>query len=82
MMFETSAFHDDCHAMRQVHRAGGFGKLIYNEGAYCDTPTAKARGLLVIRPELQASCLANVVASTHNPLARDTILEQQPHRIA
>ena len=29
MMFETSAFHDDCHAMRQIYRAGGFGKLIY-----------------------------------------------------
>jgi predicted dehydrogenase len=34
MMFETSAFHDDCHAMRQVYRAGGFGKLIYSEGEY------------------------------------------------
>ena len=34
MMFETSAFHDDCHAMRQIHRAGGFGKLIYSEGEY------------------------------------------------
>ena len=34
MMFETSAFHDDCHAMRQIYRAGGFGKLIYSEGEY------------------------------------------------
>ena len=34
MMFETSAFHDDCHAMRQIYRAGGFGKLIYTEGEY------------------------------------------------
>ena len=34
MMFETSAFHDDCHAMRQIHQAGGFGKLIYSEGEY------------------------------------------------
>ena len=34
MMFETSAFHDDCHAMRQVYRAGGFGKLVYSEGEY------------------------------------------------
>src|SRR5262249_6329137 len=32
MMFETSAYHDDCHAMRQVYRAGGFGKLVYSEG--------------------------------------------------
>jgi predicted dehydrogenase len=34
MMFETSSFHDDCHAMRQIYRAGGFGKLIYAEGEY------------------------------------------------
>jgi predicted dehydrogenase len=34
MMFETSAFHVDCYAMRQIYRAGGFGKLIYAEGEY------------------------------------------------
>ena len=34
MMFETSAFHDDCYAMRQIYSAGGFGKLIYSEGEY------------------------------------------------
>ncbi len=34
MMFETSAYHEDCHAMRQIYRAGGFGKLIYAEGEY------------------------------------------------
>ena len=34
MMFETSCFHDDCHAMRQIYRAGGFGKLVYSEGEY------------------------------------------------
>ncbi len=34
MMFETSSFHDDCHAMREIYRAGGFGKLIYSEGEY------------------------------------------------
>ena len=33
-MFETSAFHEDCYAMRQIYRAGGFGKLIYTEGEY------------------------------------------------
>jgi predicted dehydrogenase len=33
MMFETSAFHEDCHAMRQIHKAGGFGKS-YSEGEY------------------------------------------------
>jgi predicted dehydrogenase len=34
MMFETSAFRADCHAMRQILRAGGFGKLVYSEGEY------------------------------------------------
>lgn len=34
MMFETSAFHAPCHAMRQIYRAGGFGKLVYSEGEY------------------------------------------------
>jgi predicted dehydrogenase len=34
MMFETSGFHEDCYAMRQIYRAGGFGKLVYTEGEY------------------------------------------------
>jgi predicted dehydrogenase len=34
MMFETSAFHADVHAMREIYRAGGFGKLVYAEGEY------------------------------------------------
>jgi predicted dehydrogenase len=34
MMFETSAFHEDLHAMRQIYNAGGLGKLIYSEGEY------------------------------------------------
>jgi predicted dehydrogenase len=34
MMFETSCFHEDLHAMRQVYRAGGLGKLVYAEGEY------------------------------------------------
>jgi predicted dehydrogenase len=34
MMFETSAYHEDCYAMRQIYQAGGFGKLIYSEGEY------------------------------------------------
>ncbi|MFO0930242.1 MAG: Gfo/Idh/MocA family oxidoreductase [Gemmataceae bacterium] len=33
MLFETSAYHADCHAMRQIHKAGGFGTL-YSEGEY------------------------------------------------
>jgi predicted dehydrogenase len=34
MMFETSCFHEDLHAMRQIYNAGGFGNLIYAEGEY------------------------------------------------
>jgi predicted dehydrogenase len=34
MMFETSCFHADLHAMRQIYRAGGFGELVYTEGEY------------------------------------------------
>jgi predicted dehydrogenase len=34
MMFETSSFHEDLYAMRQIYNAGGFGKLIYAEGEY------------------------------------------------
>jgi predicted dehydrogenase len=34
MMFETSAFHNDCYAMRQIFNAGGFGKMVYTEGEY------------------------------------------------
>ncbi|MBN2375637.1 MAG: Gfo/Idh/MocA family oxidoreductase [Sedimentisphaerales bacterium] len=34
MMFETSCFRADCYAMRQIYRAGGFGRLIYSEGEY------------------------------------------------
>jgi predicted dehydrogenase len=34
MMFETSCFHEDLHAMRQIYNAGGFGKLLYSEGEY------------------------------------------------
>jgi predicted dehydrogenase len=34
MMFETSYFHADLHAMREIYKAGGFGKLVYAEGEY------------------------------------------------
>lgn len=34
MMFETSCFHEDLHAMRQIYEGGAFGKLIYAEGEY------------------------------------------------
>jgi len=34
MMFETSYYHNDLHAMRTIYRAGGLGKLVYAEGEY------------------------------------------------
>ena len=34
MMFETSCFHEDLSAMRQIYQAGGFGQLVYSEGEY------------------------------------------------
>ena len=34
MMFETSYFHEDVYAMRQIYNAGGLGKLLYSEGEY------------------------------------------------
>ena len=33
-MFETTAFREQCYAMREIYKAGGFGKLIYSEGEY------------------------------------------------
>lgn len=46
MMFETSCFHEDLSAMRQIYRAGGFGRLVYSEGEYyhyMDQPIASYR---------------------------------------
>lgn len=34
MMFETSYFHDDLYAMRQMYNAGRLGKIVYAEGEY------------------------------------------------
>ncbi|MGQ9589653.1 MAG: Gfo/Idh/MocA family protein [Planctomycetota bacterium] len=34
MMAETSCYRPDCHAMREIYRAGGFGRLVYSEGEY------------------------------------------------
>ncbi len=34
MMFETSCYHADLHAMRAIYQAGGLGKLVYSEGEY------------------------------------------------
>ena len=33
-MAETSCYRADCHAMREIYRAGGFGSLVYSEGEY------------------------------------------------
>ena len=47
MMAETSYFRPDCYGMRQVYRAGGFGKLVYSEGEYfhyCPTPIPSFKG--------------------------------------
>ncbi len=32
MMAETSCYRANCHAMREIYRAGGFGRLVYSEG--------------------------------------------------
>ncbi len=34
MMFETSAYHPDLYAMRQLFESDRFGKVIYSEGRY------------------------------------------------
>jgi predicted dehydrogenase len=47
MMFETSYFHDDLYAMRQLYQAGAFGKLVYAEGQYyhyMETPIDSYKG--------------------------------------
>jgi predicted dehydrogenase len=33
-MFETSCYHADLHAMRQIYQAGGLGNVVYAEGEY------------------------------------------------
>ncbi len=47
MLFETSYFHADLHAMREIYKAGGFGKLVYAEGEYyhyMDVPIDSYKG--------------------------------------
>ncbi len=34
MLFETSYYHADLYAMREIYKAGGLGKLVYAEGEY------------------------------------------------
>ncbi len=55
MMAETSYFRPDCYAMRQVYRAGGFGRLIYSEGEYYHyhgTPIDSFKGWRIGLPPL------------------------------
>jgi predicted dehydrogenase len=53
MMFETSYFHEDLYAMRQIYKAGGLGKLLYSEGEYfhyMETPIDSYKGWRVGLP--------------------------------
>ncbi len=34
MMFETSCYHSDLYAMREMYNAGQLGKVVYSEGEY------------------------------------------------
>ena len=55
MMAETSCFHADCYAMRQLYHAGGFGRLVYSEGEYyhyCPTPIGSYKGWRIGPPPL------------------------------
>ncbi len=55
MMAETSCYRENCCAMRQIYRAGGFGRLIYSEGEYYHygpTPLASFKGWRVGMPPL------------------------------
>ncbi len=53
MMFETSVFHEDLYAMKQIYEAGLFGKIIYSEGEYyhfMPTPIDSYKGWRVGNP--------------------------------
>lgn len=53
MMFETSSFHNELYAMRQLYRAGLLGRLVYAEGEYyhyMETPIDSFRGWRVGLP--------------------------------
>ena len=55
MMAETSYFHAECYAMRQVYRAGGLGRIVYSEGEYfhyCPTPIDSYKGWRIGLPPL------------------------------
>ena len=53
MMFETSSFHNDAYAMRELYKANKFGKMVYSEGEYyhyMPTPIDSFRGWRVGLP--------------------------------
>jgi predicted dehydrogenase len=55
MMAETSCYRTDCYAMRQIYRAGGFGRLVYSEGEYyhySKTPIDSFKGWRIGMPPL------------------------------
>ncbi|MBN1126467.1 MAG: Gfo/Idh/MocA family oxidoreductase [Sedimentisphaerales bacterium] len=55
MMAETSCFRPDCYAMRQIYKAGGFGRLVFSEGEYYhyhSTPIPSFRDWRVGMPPL------------------------------
>jgi len=54
-MAETSVFRADCYAMRQIYKAGGFGRLVYSEGEYfhySPTPIDSFKGWRIGMPPL------------------------------
>ena len=55
MMAETSCYREDCYAMRQIYRDGGFGRLVYSEGEYyhfSQTPIDSFKGWRIGLPPL------------------------------
>ena len=53
MLFETSYFHENLHAMRTLYRGGHLGKVVYAEGEYwhyCPTPIPSYKGWRVGLP--------------------------------
>ena len=53
MMFETSVYHEDLYAMKQIYDAGFLGKIIYSEGEYyhfMPTPIDSYKGWRVGNP--------------------------------
>lgn len=53
MMFETSTYHNECYAMREIYKAGGFGTMVYSEGEYyhyAETPLDSYKGWRIGTP--------------------------------